>query len=591
MNNAIFIRETNIPELNLLKSFIDTMTTVIVSDPNDVMNLKGIKTVGLLYMNNRYNYIPIMSHSPQYTFKINQKYIWYSQLLINYFKQLKQNGVEQVDLITCRLNNLSFIKETKQLSDEIGIKIEYSTNQTGIGNDADWILESNNTNLIGTMFKPDVTLWKHKLDSFITFVTPSEILPFFNTSGSVLPMGSLTYHNGCYELTHDVTISEMSYFGHIQIQLNNGETFNGHNHKITINYAISGFFAIYSSSLSTTIKNLSYVINADNVDDNTCLISSNMNHFTVKHCNIITTDICTYAGSICDGNCSNFVVKHCTNRCSAVINRANGGICNMLCANGVITHCSNYSPLGQVYKGPYDPSAPGYGDLNGGIVGSLGHNMIIKNCKNHGNILGINSGGIVGGMFGYDNFSITPDVNNVYSSDNVINHCTNYGQIYGQNSGGIVGGYMGFVYGQIYKLKRHDRITIKKCVNKGKIMGSDIGGICGSFCGFSFYSLMDITDKTIWDPSYKYDTNEKIKFNKCYTKYGSLISNYCFFSFADVAALKIIGPSLHIIDSYTKEKLRVIAHFYYIVYSNDVKYIKGSKQINLLKHQAYIAHK
>lgn len=601
MNNALYIDENNIPEINQLKTFVDTTTTTIISDLNDVLKLSGIKTLGLLYTNRLYNCVPFMIQE----YSINRKYVWYSDKLVSYFKQLKQYGVERIFLITCNLNNPTFINETKKLSNEIGIKIEYSLDQTGNGIDADWILESNNTNMIGIMFKTDVIAWKHSLESVQTLTTPTEILSFFNNSGAVLPKGSLIYQNGQYKLTHDVEIRMILNpdDGYIltRIQLNNGEIFDGCHNQITIIYPVDGFFVINSSSLSTTICNLKYNFGFGDMllYYVGSIVASYMDHFTVDHCSLLCCTVSQYAGSICSDHCSNFVIKNCVNHCDNPIYSLYGGICNSYCYDGIIKNCDNYAPIGGFYIGSTDPAEGTiYGDLSGGIIGPYSQNIKIIKCNNYGHIFGINSGGIAGGFFGYElywkNYDDEQIVTNlVFSCHSIIDKCTNYGQIYGQNSGGIVGGYLGMIYGQLYGSPRSNKITIKKCVNKGKIMGSQIGGICGSLCGLVFYVFGDYTSTDVWDPKYTYKTNEKIEFIKCYTKYGSIISTNCSYLVWSNTPFKFEGPNIYVIRSYSKEKARVVSSFYFLAGSGKAQYIgeHKHKHVNLLKHPTYIAQK
>ena len=101
----------------------------------------------------------------------------------------------------------------------------------------------------------------------------------------------------------------------------------------------------------------------------------------------------------------------------------------------------------------------------GGIIGSGeqkgSHNIIITGCYSTGNINSSGSGGVCGGLVGFEGVL-------------KITNCYSTGSITGDNSGGIVGTGCGY---------SSTNITITNCYSTGLINGECSGGICGSSFG------------------------------------------------------------------------------------------------------------
>ena len=575
LTNAIYLNQT-VADPTLIKQSL-TPSTVVVSDLNNLPT--GILRLGLMFENDILRSLPFMIDDEG----TKGVYKWYSNNFVTYLKKLKANGINEIDLITCDLNNITFIKETSEVSLATGINIEYSLNQTGNGQNADWIMESNNENLINVFFTNNILTWNHVLNTTI-FNTSGSILALFNT----MTANSLTYSSGKYTLNSDVTMTAYLGYSSYHIQLNNKEVFDGNGHSITLNfgYGSTGFFYINSSSMKTQIENLTmnntnYGI-ANNDVGGGGIVQSFSSYFTVKNCiNNSPAESSAYLGGICGGFCRNFVIEKCTNNGDfSNCLYGCGGICGSRCFNFKIKCCKNYGNFGTIETN-YDNC--------GGICGSHCGNGTVEYCHNHGNLYGHNTlhyndgtrgnGGIVGGFFGESDFSQSYNLSP--NPKSYIIKCKNYGLIYG-GGGGICGASLGYVYLNTLNGNK-SYIEIKDCVNYGSLQ-SDSAGICSTGCGYFDVSISN-------DEYFKYTlkAGSVIVFKNCYTHNGSLLGFYTgSYVATNYSNVKNEGSEILIKDSFTKDKVPLVDSFTNENVSK-ITYIKGSKKINLLKNQKYQA--
>ncbi|NBX75055.1 MAG: hypothetical protein EBQ92_00675, partial [Proteobacteria bacterium] len=478
------------------------------------------------------------------------KYSCYTNAFVDYLKELKTkfNNV-CVDIISCAMKNKLFDKETAEISLETGVQLQYSTNQTGNGEGADWILESNNQNLIGLYFTDNILSWRHTL--IYTVATGSDVVSLFNED-------ILTYSDGIYTMTASNTMANP----YRTIMLRDGEIFDGGGHTLTIDINRSGIFIMDSGSKNTTIKNLTV-----SFDDyvNTAQASSKIggggivrpfqSNFTVDSC-VVTNVLREYCGGICGSYCSNFdivncesngtntrvyfsgdtelteyaehvggiVAAYCSNfnvvNCDSYVNiRGNnsqdmsGGIVGYSCKSFTVTDSINYGAMESLMMGGIvggqctdfvvkncrnnvtEDEPMFYG--SGGIVGSCSNNFVVENCTNNYDVgFNGNNSASCGGIVGYGCFDFT------------VKKCKNNGTVSGWGSGGIVG-------------NRCSNFKLYDCVNTGNVTGSSCGGICGANVGCSTdVPLFD--HNYIFEPAYTYGKNI-IEINNC-VNYGNVTS-------------------------------------------------------------------
>jgi len=576
MIKALYI-DINVPELEIVKQHVISDTT-IVSKLEDLLTLEGIKLIGLMYDNDQYTSIPFMKYVKHD--KKETKYTWYSQGFIDFLIKLQQKGVEQVDLITCSMNDKKFIEETKLLSEKLKLKIEYSLNQTGSTSESDWILESNNENLIGVFFTETINNWKHKLYTW-SLTDRTDILNFFNDPTVVEIIGKdvdhvLTYNQSrkTYKLHTDIRI--IVPVGNTPVHsilIREGETFDGDNHKVTMTYNTSGFFKFNSVTMNSTVKNLKWTSELSSTNIAGGLIRSDQRYFKVKNCRVKTLNSMSGSGGICGEDCSFFKISHCKNRSKlSEIPQEGGGICGAYCSNFTIKDCRNYSP--------FDTIGSGY---CGGIVGYSCNTGKIIDCENYRDVTGYGSGGIIGPYF---------DTDYVGSSGSLIKDCTNHGDILEEYCGGICG--VGFCDTYIEYFERINKylITIEECKNYGKIgeNATSSGGIIAGESIYVEFSLNDTPSTVI-----TLDCGVTVIFKDCYTKYGSFCGDEFLESSFSSSNTIYKGPSVSFINCYTGQKVPLIPPINETL-STDVYWIKvkdekEKKRVDLLTNPNFIAKK
>lgn len=408
----------------------------------------------------------------------------FSQDLVDLAKQLVvKNGSLVLDIISCDMNTEEFVKEVTLFAGLTGASVEYSTNQTGNGNNADWVLESNSENLINLYYTENILKWNHTLNynsSNNIYRTSADVLNFFNVTNMINGAGALTYHHGTYKLTKDVSIDVYDGGEPTHIMLNEGEVFDGNDYTMTyITNNSRGLFVINGNqgSTKTTIKNLNVTSDGDAKIrfNGGGIVRNQQSNFTIKNCKNL--GFYMYGnnenGGIVGGSCNNFVVEHCTNSVD-VYDDYCGGIVGAYCTDFEVKKCKNL----------YDSNNDNYIYYYcGGIVGYNCSKFKVSHCTNNVAINDTNtSGGIVGPEcfdFEVEDCSNTGDLtlNDTnfcsgivapYCNDFKVKDCENYSNI-PDYSGGIVGSYC-------------HSFEVEKCRNNGISIGDESGGIISENC-------------------------------------------------------------------------------------------------------------
>jgi hypothetical protein len=520
----------------------------LCSTAEKVLALTNVSRIGLMFDNANKCIIPFFNTKSQAsavkstsTRPQRTNYNFYSGGLVDLLTTINTGKTTPIilDLISCNMNSDKFLTETKLISALTGVKIEYSVNQTGTQANADWILESNNENLIGIYFTNNILTWKHTLaaGNDIVYSTPNDICAFFNANSPK----ALKYnaHTHKYTLHQNVLLDNYTNVGEIYIQLNNKEHFDGKNHIIEVTNPSYGLFVFNSKSMETTIENV--VMGSISGDYSNIIISSGggglvrklQSFFTLKNCVNYRSANDNMTGGLCGSLCSKFKITQCTNygyrnlgsggicgpfcasfeisKCKNLflsgddvlgadfnlLTSDSGGICGLLCANFKLNHCQNTID----FSNDEDSGM-------GGIVGLGCFNFTVENSINSGNFLANNDywgGGICG--FGCNQFKIkkctnTGNMSGAFAGGitacNCSNYelymCTNYGDI-GDYSGGIAGENNGSPQQFVYFHTLSQCVEINKCVNYGKINGDDSGGIVGPRFGLIAGQIPIINNK------------------------------------------------------------------------------------------------
>lgn len=100
----------------------------------------------------------------------NNFFKYYSKELLQLlYKISKKNKNLIVDLISCNMNNINFINQTKLIEKKLNITIRYSTDETGKSkNMGDWIQESHNVSIKTIYFNNFIKNWNEVLTSYLT---------------------------------------------------------------------------------------------------------------------------------------------------------------------------------------------------------------------------------------------------------------------------------------------------------------------------------------------------------------------------------------------------------------------------------------
>lgn len=573
--NVLYMLDTIVEKNKIVDSL--TPETYVTNNLNSLP--QGTIRLGIMFDNTYLQTLPIFVDKSE---KPKNKYVWYTDLLVSYLKQIKIQGVNELYIITCNMTNTLFVTETKSIEQETGINIFYSLNKTGNDIFADWIMENRNTSLIGLFFTENIRSWKHVLTT-TTYTTSTDILTLFN----FISANSLSYNDGVYDLNKDITLVAYDTYSSYHIQLNNKEVFNGNDHTITLDfeYGSSGLFFIASSSMKTCIKNLT-MDNADYGVTGGGIVNRDCSYFTIDNCvNLAPAEDYSHIGGICGDHCHHFVIKNCTNRGDfSQCEYSSGGICGGRCFEFTITKCENYGQFGEKNNN---------GNNCGGICGGHCVNATITYCKNHGDIYGSStiddsnwngSGGIAGGYFGEDINYNNNDNSLVSNKLSTIRHCKNYGKLDG-GVGGICGGSLGYVY-RCVGTKTKSLVEIHKCKNYG-IVSYDSAGIVGNFCGVKTLYYNNIR----YEKHYTFNTGATITISDCYTENGPLMG-YRTGSIRNDNEVNITihGTKIIIKNSFTKDKVPLIGSIVSHT-TSDIEYVHGKHKTNLIDHPQYVSSK
>ena len=129
----------------------------VVLTENDKIPLDAltphVTRVGFMY-DNRFPFIP---------FGNQESKKWFGQEFEDFIAQ-RPAAPLSIDLITCTLGDPLFVAEIERLHTQYPhIRIAYSTNQTGTGKRADWIMESDGQDIKGLYFDGQIEQWRHML--------------------------------------------------------------------------------------------------------------------------------------------------------------------------------------------------------------------------------------------------------------------------------------------------------------------------------------------------------------------------------------------------------------------------------------------
>jgi hypothetical protein len=445
---SLIFLHNDIPDIGMFKSSIKPIHTVIdynssITD-TDVLNLIGNRTnIAFVYHFPGYFSVPFFKELHN-TKNISKKFYFSNRLLDLFDLIKKQNGSLVIDLLSCNLNDIGFIKEVSDIKNELGINIRYSIDLTGNKN-GNWTLESDNVDIKDYYFTENINNWNYVLSGAVSLVNFARYNP-----------SAFTYNTTTKTCTllRDISMSDM-YFSTTQkftnsgnyIDLTSNEIFNGNGHKITIEWINSGLFSSSSTSFSKAplIKNLTvdttpYVINGGGI------VRNEQRYFRVDNC-----------------------VSH------GIISICSGGICGEgVGANNVVNNkgkciISNCYSTGEIHSFA--------GGICGPSVGIYGGECIIQNCYSTGNIIGDDAGGICGAYAGSLSFPDSSAYSKCYIyhcysigdiSANFIDKIPNFDRTY-TSGGGICGSGAG---------RNNGFCSINFCYSKGNI-GYKGGGICG----------------------------------------------------------------------------------------------------------------
>lgn len=165
----IIVFFSNIQDKQILINSINQDTIYIEYDnqtTNDtILDLVTSNTeyIGLLYHHYGYNNIPFFNNDYNMPFCCgDNNYLSNFTLVRTQFLKLicdlkEKNSKIIIDLITCNVNDISFIEEISKLK----LVVRYSTNP--VGNLSDWVQESHNINIRNIYFNDNIEMWKHLL--------------------------------------------------------------------------------------------------------------------------------------------------------------------------------------------------------------------------------------------------------------------------------------------------------------------------------------------------------------------------------------------------------------------------------------------
>ena len=255
MSKIIFVSST-LPDKELLLSSLQP-GYIPYTFFNEVLEADKptITRVGFVWRNNGITEVPFFNECEE----LNNL-----QRVINELSLY--TSLQDVDLITCSINSdhwLSFIDELKTGLTTTNINIHYSLNQTGNGVGSDWILESDNVDLLGEgmCFNTKILEYGYILDSKANATNVGE---FFSNGGDTLPfkidsISAEGYRNIVYDNSQgDINGNDLF------IEVGDGDVVYGwEDGDPSFQISITGnrttvLFKVNSVNESSTIKNLDF---------------------------------------------------------------------------------------------------------------------------------------------------------------------------------------------------------------------------------------------------------------------------------------------------------------------------------------------
>jgi len=462
VKNVLLI-DKNVYESDLFQTSSNENTFTIIysqnSSSDDILNLlqNNIQTIdhlGLIFHNSENELKPFLNN--YYLFDNNDisGSTPYSKNMEFIIGLIQKFSIKNIDFLACNTLNYDIWKNYYAvLMDKTGVIVGASNNTTGnIQYGGDWILESDNTNVISIYFNNSILNYTGSLNNNVSGNVSLDQVYFDNPSNWPLYVSA----NSTIIIVENIIVTNTN---NCIVIIGENVVIDGLNHSVTFNditnyvgFINNGTFNIAGFS-HLTVQNIT--INATN----STLINASGNR---------PTWLCANSGF--GTSAINILIQNCYN--TALISKDFiGGICGSGAGynNGsvTITNCYNTGSIS--------------GNASGGICGSeTGWNngsVTITNCYNTGSISGDNSGGICGLGAGYNNGSVT------------ITNCYNTGSISGTYSGGICGSGAGY---------NNVSLTITNCYNTASVSGTYSGGICGAYAGTvgdnTYYSIVNINN-------------------------------------------------------------------------------------------------
>ena len=148
---------------------IDTLDSI--KDKLILLNIKSLESVAIFQENYNmptYNFVQSFNKSIlDNVEELDSDLLTWTDFtsLLSYFKNTL--NVLKIDLLGCNIyNNHNWMYVINKINIDLGISIESSNDYTGNENlGGDWILESNNSNMIGTYFSEEIKKYKFILDA------------------------------------------------------------------------------------------------------------------------------------------------------------------------------------------------------------------------------------------------------------------------------------------------------------------------------------------------------------------------------------------------------------------------------------------
>jgi hypothetical protein len=222
--NKLLLIDNRLPDIHIITNSLQTTTSYIIIDYNNdtfdsilncVSNLGIQKFESVAYMaHSYYNPLYKMLCSQQTTatlFNVEQsdpelltwdeiKIFWYN-LILNY-------SIKNIDYLGCAMlsnSNWSYVLGEFDKIDS-GVKFRASNNNTGNEDGADWILETDGSNVKELYFTEGILEWNHSLLWFSDgYYNKSYQKPFKTISGSVITWGSSVDGGNSFSIASNIS--------------------------------------------------------------------------------------------------------------------------------------------------------------------------------------------------------------------------------------------------------------------------------------------------------------------------------------------------------------------------------------------------